>query len=57
MNTIRLIPNIDIWRTSVNISSLENSTVPITIAENDILLPASIISGSQISYVINQIFS
>jgi hypothetical protein len=53
MNAIRLVLNIDIWRTSININLLGNSTVPIVIAENDILFPASIISGSQISYVIN----
>jgi hypothetical protein len=57
MSAIRLILNMDIWRTSISISLLENSIVPIIIAESDILFPVSIISGSQISYVANQIFS
>jgi hypothetical protein len=57
MNAIRLISNIDIWRIPINISPLGSLTVPIAMAENDILLSASIISGSQISYVINQILS
>jgi hypothetical protein len=53
MNTIRLISNVDIWRISVNINLLENSTMLIIIAGNDILLFVSIILNSQISYVVN----
>jgi hypothetical protein len=57
MNAIRLILNMGIWRTPININSLGNLTVPIVIVESDILFPALIISGSQILYVVNQVFS
>jgi hypothetical protein len=53
MSTIRLILNVDIWRISININPLGNSIMSIIIAENNILSPASIISGSQISYIVN----
>jgi hypothetical protein len=45
------------WRISVNTNLFENSTVSIIIAESDILPSVSINSGSQISYVDNQILS
>jgi hypothetical protein len=57
MSAIRLMLNMGIWRTPVNISPLGSSTVSIAIAGSDILPPASIISGSQISYVVNQALS
>jgi hypothetical protein len=57
MSAMKLMLNVGIWRIPVSTSSLRSSTVPITIAGNDILPPASIISGSQISYVVNQVLS
>jgi hypothetical protein len=53
MSAMRLMLNMGIWRISVSISSLGSLTVSIAIAGSDILLPASMISGSQISYVVN----
>jgi hypothetical protein len=57
MNAMRLVLNVGIWRIPVSTSSLGSSTVSIVIAGSDILPPASMISGSQISYVVNQAFS
>jgi hypothetical protein len=51
------MPNMNTWRISVNTNLFENSTVSIIIAESDILPSVSINSGSQISYVDNQILS
>jgi CBS-domain-containing membrane protein len=57
MSAMRLVPNVGTWRTPVSISPLGSSTVPIAIAGSDILPPASMISGSQVSYVVNQALS
>jgi hypothetical protein len=57
MSVMRLVLNVGIWRIPVSTSSLGSSTVSIVIAGSDILPPASMISGSQISYVVNQAFS
>jgi hypothetical protein len=57
MSVMRFVLNVGIWRTPVSTSPLRSSTVLIAIAGSDILSPASMISGSQISYVVNQAFS
>jgi hypothetical protein len=53
MSAIKLMPNMGIWRTPVSINPLGNLIVLIVIAGSDILFPVSMISDSQISYVIN----